>query len=67
VPLRIKGDWKKPSIKPDLGEALKDAKGLRGNADLLGKSLEKATGGKLKAGDVGNAIKSLFGKKEKSE
>jgi hypothetical protein len=65
MPLIVKGDWDRPDIRPDFSGALKDKEALRGTAKLFGKSVEKFTGGGVKADQFGKMIDGLFGKKKK--
>lgn len=65
LPLVVKGNWERPEIYPDIENALKDTDSLRGTAKLFGKSVEKLTGGEVKADDFGRMIDGLFGKKKK--
>lgn len=67
VPLRIKGDWNRPKVQPDVSEALKDRKSLKKSIKLFGKSIEKITGGQVKSRDLGKLIDGFLGKKEKKK
>jgi uncharacterized protein involved in outer membrane biogenesis len=67
LPLVVKGDWEQPDIYPDIENALKDTDSLQGTAKLFGKSVEKLTGGEVKADDFGRMIDGLFGKKKKKK
>ncbi len=66
LPLVVKGDWRKPDIRPDVSRALEDKDALAANAKLLGKSVEKLTNGKVKATDFRKTIDALFGRKKKT-
>ncbi|MGF1621342.1 MAG: AsmA-like C-terminal region-containing protein [Rhodomicrobiaceae bacterium] len=67
LPLVVKGDWERPDVYPDIENALKDTDSLHGTAKLFGKSVEKLTGGEVKADDFGRMIDGLFGKKKKKK
>lgn len=67
MPIIIKGDWEKPDIYPDLSKILKDPDSVSGTAELFGKSVEKLTGGGVKADDFNKVMRGLFGKKKKKE
>jgi uncharacterized protein involved in outer membrane biogenesis len=65
MPLVVKGDWDRPDIRPDISGAMKNKEALRGTAKLFGKSVEKFTGGGVKADEFGKMIDGLLGKKKK--
>ena len=67
IPLIVRGAWNKPDIYPDLDKVLRDPKALNDTANVIGKTVEKFTEGKIKSKDIGKAIEQLFGGKKKEK
>ncbi len=64
LPLRVRGDWAKPAILPDVGEVLENPEKSLGAAKNFGKAVEKLTGGEVSEDEFKNAIEGLFGQSD---